>query len=75
MEAAFELGSGISTDTLNLLFRSLFAGLVTLWAAWAIYRQFQIYVADDNLKFGEFGKNAIQILALLTALILFVVII
>ncbi len=70
---AFEMGAGISVSDLSIFFRTIFASIVTLWAAWIAYRQFFLFT-DDKIKLGEWGKNMIFLIIMWTFLMILLVV-
>ena len=69
---AFEIAAGYPASDLNLMFRTLFAVIVTLWVAWVAYKQFQLM--GDRLEAGAYGANMLKLSFLWAFLMLLVVI-
>ncbi len=73
MLSAFQAGAGFSANDLGILFRTFFATMLTLWAAWVAYRQYFIF-ASGVIKLGEWGKNMIFLVMMWTFLMSMVVV-
>jgi len=73
MLSAFATAAGFSAATLGLFFKTFFAGILTLWAAWVAYKQFILFT-EDKLKIGSYGKNLIFLVMIWTFLMLTVVV-
>ncbi len=70
---AFEVAAGFPAASLNVLFRIIFGGLVTFWAAWVMYKQFYLF-SGERMTMGEYGANMAKLLILWTSLMLIVVV-
>lgn len=70
---AFHLAAGFSAYELGMLFRVMFATLVTLWTSWVAYRQFFIFT-KGHIALGEWGKNMISLIMMWTFLMLLIVV-
>jgi len=70
---AFEVAAGFSAGTLEILFRVIYGGLITFWAAWVMTKQFHL-LSGQNLTLGEYGANMSKLLILWTSLMLVIVV-
>ncbi len=70
---AFNLAAGFTVAQLSLMFRTLFAGVVTLWASWVAYKQFFLFTGQ-HIGLGEWGKNMIFLIMMWTFLMLLIVV-
>jgi len=70
---AFEVAAGFSAGSLQVLFRVIFGGLLTFWAAWVMMKQFYL-LSGDRMTLGEYGANMAKLLILWTSLMLVVVV-
>ena len=70
---AFNIAAGITVGDLSIFFRTIFAAVVTLWAAWIAYRQFFL-LTGEVIKLGEWGKNMIFLLIMWVFLLILIVV-
>ncbi len=70
---AFNIAAGITVDDLSIFFRTIFAGVLTMWAAWVAYRQFFL-LTGEKIKLGEWGKNMIFLLIMWVFLLILIVV-
>ena len=70
---AFNIAVGVTDDDLSIFFRTIFAGVLTMWAAWVAYRQFFL-LTGEKIKLGEWGKNMIFLLIMWVFLLILIVV-
>lgn len=71
MGAEFTTGAGFSAVQLGLFIRGFIAALATLWVAWVMYKQFQLF-GQGRMPVGEWGGNTIKLVILLVFILIVV---